>query len=158
MAAHRALIDDSSPPANAPLVPARGPTHVPPPASPPWTSFQSDWTAVDTPLGHDLDDGQDVVESSHRRGRSGLGISGTTSPSPSPRLAKRVSIQAISRRAVGSPGALSPPDSSEPLADLSRALPTPRLICDESDPVRRSAHSMNSVAVCRSIQDRAPPP
>lgn len=128
MAARRAFVEGSWESANVTTGAATphsgGPAHLPPPASTPSTSFQSDSTAVErnspnSALGQE--EGEDVANSFNQPSGSGLGIAAAD---VGPRVVKRVSIQAIPRRAVGlspvssppapSPGTLSPPDSSEP--------------------------------------------
>jgi len=107
-------------------------THISPPTSPPasrpgFSRLQSDATAVErnTPSTiHEDDEEGDVADTF--RGRSGNGLGIAASSVPAAQTARRVSIQAVPRRAVGpgpksppvkSPGTLSPPSSANPFAD-----------------------------------------
>lgn len=106
-------------------------THISPPTSPPasrpgFSRLQSDTTAVErnTPSTIHEDDEEGHVAAAFK-GRSGSGLGIETSGAPV-QTARRVSIQAIPRRAVGhdqrsspikSPNTLSPPGSASPFAD-----------------------------------------
>lgn len=104
-------------------------SHIAPPASPPaarpsYARFQSDATAVErntpsTVLEEEEDEAY-VADTFRGQGAGGLGIA---SPVTSAQQSRRVSIQAIPRKAVGpgprsppvrSPNALSPPGSADP--------------------------------------------
>jgi hypothetical protein len=108
-----------------------GISHISPPTSPPasrpgFSRLQSDTTAVErnTPSTiHEDDEEGDVANTFRGRSGSGLGIA---TGGPAAQTARRVSIQAIPRRAVGpgpksphvkSPGTLSPPGSASPFID-----------------------------------------
>lgn len=103
-------------------------THISPPTSPPasrpgFSRLQSDTTSVErnTPstIHEDDEDGQ-VAESFRGRSGSGLGIE-TTGGAPA-QTARRVSIQAIPRRAVG-PDPRSPPIKSPNVLSPASASP-----------------------------------
>ncbi|KAK7183842.1 hypothetical protein DPSP01_004462 [Paraphaeosphaeria sporulosa] len=140
MADHRPLIHDDSTPdpaetTNTPALPSLGfnntssslgftPIASSPPLSPRfsrpgYTRLASDATAVGTPPTV-VEEDEDIVDSFSRRSTGGLGIESTPAQKPAPN--RRVSVQSIPRRPVGSvrspsiksPALTSPPNTGDP--------------------------------------------